>query len=707
MTEKAKILIVDDNPSNRLAIRVILKGVDVQLHEAGNGFDALTMAIETEYALILLDVQMPEMDGYEVCEQLRADARTADTPVIFLTAAYKENSDKMRGYSAGATDYLTKPLDDHILKAKVHVFLRLYRQYQQLQENNAALELAASVFESQQGIVISNADNIIIRVNKAFTELTGYSSDEAIGKNPNMLKSGRQNMDFYRGMWQSIEKLGVWQGEIWNRRKNGEIYPEWLNITSVKSDGIIVHYIGTMTDISAYKTAEAQIHQLAFYDPLTELPNRRLLTERLQHSIDMCSRDDKLMALMMLDLDNFKPVNDSLGHLAGDELLQQVAGRLLERLRNMDMIARLGGDEFTVLLENISHADDAAYVAENIIADLSKPFNLVIDPKHEVRIGVSIGISLYGAHGTTPQLLMDHADAALYKAKGSGRNCFAYFSEDLTIAARKRIELEARLRLVIEREELMVYYQAQVDIATDKIIGAEALIRWQQPIEGFTSPGQFINFAEETGFIATVGAWILRETCRQGKQWLDAGLPPIVLAVNVSPHQFRHSDMIGLVDDVLNDTEFPAHYLELELTESGLMDNQDKTRFILDNLRQLGIHLAIDDFGTGYSSLAYLKHFPITTLKIDKNFIDDIPYKQDDMAIAATIIAMGHILGFRVLAEGVETPEQLAFLRDKGCDSYQGYIKSQPLPALEFEQLLRKQQGVEFAQIKTEIVGVV
>ena len=351
--------------------------------------------------------------------------------------------------------------------------------------------------------------------NKAFTKITGYSPEDAIGKNPSLLKSGRHDIDFYRGMWQSIQDLGAWQGEVWNRCKNGEIYPEWLSITPVRNDGVVTHYIGTMTDISEYKTAEAQIHQLAFYDPLTGLPNRRLLLERLQHGIEVCIRDGKLMAVMMLDLDNFKPVNDSLGHLAGDELLQQVAGRLLECLRNADMIARLGGDEFIVLLENISHADDAACVAKNIIAKLSKPFYLVLEHK-EVRIGVSIGISLY-EHGTTPQLLMDHADAALYKAKDNGRNCFAYFSEDLTIAARKRIELESRLRRLIEREELLVHYQAQVDIATDKIIGAEALIRWQQPIEGFTSPGQFIDFAEETGFIVTIGAWILRETCRQGK----------------------------------------------------------------------------------------------------------------------------------------------------------------------------------------------
>lgn len=695
MSEKAKILIVDDNPNNRLAIRTILKGVDADLHEADNGFDALSMAIETEYALILLDVQMPEMDGYEVCEQLRADPGTADTPVIFLTAAYKENSDKMRGYTAGATDYLTKPLDDHVLKAKVHVFLRLYWQYQMLQENNAALRLAASVFESQQGIIITNADNIIIRANKAFTEVTGYSLEDALGKSPSLLQSGRHDKDFYRIMWSSLRNTGTWQGEIWNRRKNGEIYPEWLTITSVKdNNGDITHYIGMLTDITEYKTAEEQIRQLAFYDPLTGLPNRRLLLERLHHATDMRSRDGKLMAVMMLDLDNFKPVNDSLGHLAGDMLLQQVAKRLLERLRNVDMIARLGGDEFTVLLEVIDNADDAAYIAENIIADLRKPFYLIHEHEHEqeVYIGVSIGISLYGQHGTTPQLLMDHADTALYKAKDNGRNCFAYFSEELTIAACQRIELETRLRLAIERNEFRVFYQAKVDIATDKIIGAEALVRWQCPIDGLIAPDRFIPLTEQSGLIIPIGAWVLRETCRQGKLWLEAGLPPLQLAVNVSPVQFQRSDMLNLVTNALNETGFPAEQLELELTESCLINN-DKTQLTLDILSGLGVRIAIDDFGTGYSSLAYLKHFPINTLKIDKSFVDDIPDHQNNMEIIGTIIAMGRILGFKVLAEGVETPEQLAFLKAKGCDSYQGYIKSKPVPAETFAELLLKQQS--------------
>lgn len=693
--QKAKILIVDDNPNNRLAIRTILKGIDAELHEADNGFDALSMTLEFNYALILLDIQMPEMDGYEVCEQIRAEERTCDVPVIFLTAAFKENSDKMHGYKAGATDYLTKPLDDHILKAKVHVFLKIYQQHQQLQENNAALQLAASVFESQQGMVITDAENKIIRVNKAFSEITLYSPEEVIGQNPSILKSGRQDENFYRAMWQVINETGFWSGEIWNRRKNGDIYPEWLHITSVKINDVLSHYIGTMNDITEHKTAEAQIHRLAFYDPLTGLPNRRLLQERLQHAIERSVRNNELMALLMLDLDHFKPVNDSLGHLAGDQLLQQVAQRLFHRLRNSDMTARLGGDEFTVLLENITHIDDAADVAQDIINNLGEPFYLDIENKmehKEIHIGVSVGISVFD-HRTesnvTPQALMDNADIALYKAKDSGRNCFAYFSEELTLAAKKHIELESTLRGILNRNELLVNYQPLVDMETDEIIGAEALIRWLPLIPGFATPWHFIKFAEETGFIIAIGEWILLETCRQGKRWLDAGLPSLTLAVNVSPYQFCHSDMVKSVKNALEQTQFPASSLELELTENGLMENNERSCAMLQDLRQLGVHISIDDFGTGYSSLSYLKYFPVSTLKIDKSFICEIPMKQDDMVIAETIISMGHTLGFKVLAEGVENQAQLEFLREKGCDKYQGFLKSKPLPANEFEQLLR------------------
>jgi len=553
------------------------------------------------------------------------------------------------------------------------------------------LHIAAVAFESQEAMVITDTASIILRINKAFTESTGYTEQEAVGRKISLLKSGRHDAAFYAAMWESVLSIGTWQGEIWDRRKNGEIYPKWLSITAVKgSDGVITHYVGTHTDITERKASEEQIKLLAFYDPLTRLPNRRLLNERLKHAINMERRDGRQLGLLMLDLDRFKAVNDSLGHLAGDELLQQVAARITARLRDVDMVARMGGDEFVVLLEDIAQPEDAARVAKEIITDLTEPFCLT--QSDNVQIGASIGISLYPQHGDSPEMLMDHADAALYRAKDIGRGCFAYFSEDLTLAARERMALETRLRRAVEQQELRVFYQPQVDIASGCIVGAEALVRWQDPVEGLVSPIRFIPIAEETGLIVEIGAWVLRETCRQGCLWLEGELPPLTLAVNVSPYQFRRGDICALVATVLSDTGFPPEQLELEITESGLMDNHDNAAAILNNLRALGVRLAIDDFGTGYSSLSYLKHFPLDVLKIDKSFIDDIPFHQDDMEIAATIVAMGHILGFKILAEGVETPEQLAFLQEKGCDMYQGYIKSKPVPAHEFAELLRGQQ---------------
>lgn len=552
-------------------------------------------------------------------------------------------------------------------------------------------KLAAKVFEeSAEALMITDANCNIARVNHAFTVISGYSEADVIGKNPRILSSGQQGGEFYRAMWEHLAEFGYWKGEIWNRRKNGDVYPEQLSISAVTNEfGEISDYVAVFSDISQLKDTEAQLEFLAHHDPLTSLPNRRLLFARMEHGIDVARREGKKFALLMLDLDRFKHINDSFGHLAGDQLLQQVAERLTLRLRKIDTVARLGGDEFTVMLEDIAHPEDAARVADLIIADLSEPWQL---PHYgEVRIGVSIGISLYPQHGSTPETLLQQADTALYLAKAQGRGCYAYFSNELTLAARERMALEARLRRAIEQNELRVYYQPQVDIASGRIIGAEALVRWLDPTEGLIAPLRFIPLAEETGLIIAIGEWVLRETCRQGREWMDAGLPPMMLAVNVSPYQFRHADISTLVTTVLAETMYPAEWLELELTESGLMEDQDQAVELLNSLRTLGVRLAIDDFGTGYSSLAYLKRFPLDALKIDKSFIDDIPRNQDDMEIAATIVAMGRTLGFKVLAEGVETVEQLDFLRAKGCDSYQGYLKSHPLPAGDFAALLRKE----------------
>lgn len=469
---------------------------------------------------------------------------------------------------------------------------------------------------------------------------------------------------------------------IWVYGQATMIYEEYKHISG---------YVGTITDITERKATEAYINHFAFHDALTQLPNRRLLRDRMIHAIELNRRTGQQMAVLMLDLDKFKPVNDNLGHAAGDELLKQVGDRIKARLREVDTVARLGGDEFVALIENIKHTEHIAHIAAAIIQSLEQPFN--IHPNHQVHISTSIGIAIHPEHGDDVDTLLDNADAALYHAKDQGRGCFAYFSEILTQKAKQRIALETRLRKAIEQHQLLVHFQPQIAIDSGQLVGAEALVRWYDETDGYIFPDAFIPLAEDTGLILAIGEWVLRETCRIGKAWLNQGLPPITLAVNVSPYQFRRCDINLLVTQILAETGFPACYLELEITESGLMDNQEHAMTILNSLRQQGIRLAIDDFGTGYSSLAYLKYFPLDILKIDKAFIHNIPQSQDDIAITSTIIAMAHHLGFKVLAEGVENHQQLLFLQQHECDMYQGYLYSEPVSAMAFEKMLLNYQS--------------
>ena len=551
-----------------------------------------------------------------------------------------------------------------------------------------SLRQAAAVFEStREGVIITDTEKRILMVNRAFTELLGYNEDEILGKSMDILQSPRHDSEFFRRIWQEIRKKGHWQGEVWNVRKNGDEFPILCSTSAVQSDsGEITQYVSVFTDISKIKETEAELEFLAQHDPLTRLPNRRLLLSRIQQGMEIVRRNGGLMALLMLDLDRFKDVNDSFGHVTGDELLQQVANRLEKRFRQVDTLTRLGGDEFTVLLQGITKLEDAGRVATEIVSMMGEPWFL--SNGFEVRIGASVGITIYPDDSSTPEEMLQHADAALYQAKEEGRGRFKYFTEELTIAARERIALEAALRRAIVENELRVYYQPQVDIATNQIIGAEALLRWQHPEEGMLLPQRYIEVAEETGLIGAIGDWVLNETCRQGKRWLDAGLPPIRLAVNLSPQQFHHKDIATSVMQAIQESGFPAGFLELELTESILIKREQDAVSKMNVLRNMGIRLAIDDFGTGYSSLSYLKRFPVDVLKIDKSFVEDIPNVRDDMEIASTVIAIGHTLGFKVLAEGVENESQLEFLKTQGCDLYQGYLKSRPVPAEEFEKFL-------------------
>ncbi len=548
------------------------------------------------------------------------------------------------------------------------------------------LRIAAIAFESQAAILVTDARQRILRVNAAFTELTGYSADEAIGQTPRLLKSGRQESAFYKGMWETLERNGHWQGEIWNRRKNGEVFPEWLTINGVRDgQGKITHYVSTFSDISNLKVAESEIHNLAFYDPLTGLPNRRLLLNRINKACSAGKRSGKYGALLIIDIDHFKTLNDTLGHDVGDRLLVDVATRLGACIREGDTAARQGGDEFVVMLEELgSDAESAGVqaetVAEKIRAELGMPYLLGDDAEY-VRTA-SIGISLFLGQEKSTDVLLKQSDIALYKAKDAGRNTIRFFDNAMQTA------LEAGLRRALARNELLLHVQPQVDTQR-RLIGAEALLRWQPPGKPMVPPGDFIPLAEETGLIVAVGLWVLDQACAGLRRWADdprtSGLS---MAVNVSARQFRQADFVMQVGDALNRHGANPHLLKLELTESLLLDNVEDTVAKMQALRATGVRFSLDDFGTGYASLAYLKRYPFEQLKVDRSFISDITHNPDAAAIVRAIIAMGNTLRLGVVAEGVEASVQHDYLVEHGCSQFQGYLFGKPMSFADFEVAL-------------------
>ena len=552
------------------------------------------------------------------------------------------------------------------------------------------LRISATAFDVQEGIVITDANEIIVRVNRAFIESTGYSAEELIGKTPRMLQSGRHDNTFYEEMWRSLRESGAWQGEIWDRRKNGEIYPKWLSIKAVEEkDGAVTHYVGSHTDITERKAAEDRIRDLAFYDPLTRLPNRRLLMDRLQRTLTSSMRSGHEGALLFVDLDHFKTLNDTLGHDKGDLLLQEVAQRLTTCIRDTDTLARLGGDEFVIVLEDLSkNPEDAAAqaetVSEKILGTLSQPYLLA---GHEHHSTPSIGITLFGDQRENIAALMKQADIAMYQAKAAGRNTMRFFDPDLQVAIQARTAMEKDLHQGIEDGQFILYYQPQVE--GRRVIGAEALIRWRHPERGMVPPIEFISLAEETGLILPLGLWVLESACTQIWAWAErAETADLTLAVNVSARQLRQTNFVGEVLSVVGRTNADPRKLKLELTESMLVDNIEEIIAKMNALRSHGIRFSLDDFGTGYSSLSYLKRLPLSQLKIDRSFVMDVLTDPNDAAIARTVIALGQSLGLKVIAEGVETEAQQEFLAEHGCCTYQGYLFGKPIPAEEFEKLV-------------------
>ncbi len=553
------------------------------------------------------------------------------------------------------------------------------------------LRIAAAAFEVQEGIMIASADQVIQRVNRAFTRLTGYSAEEAIGESASMLHSDRHDHLFYQQMQEKLVSDGYWQGEIWHRCKDGSVHPHWLTISTIQGDdGTATHYISTFSDISHYKEAEAAIHTLAYFDQLTDLPNRRLLLDRLQQALTASSRRKHHGAILFLDLDNFKTLNDTRGHAIGDLLLIEMAHRLTGCVRAEDTVARLGGDEFVVMLEGLSEeAGQAAAYAEvvsaKILEVLNRPYLLRGYEHHSTS---SIGVSLFMGEMETVEDLIKHADAAMYQAKQSGRNTIRFFDPAMQAALEARIRLEHDLRQALPQQQLHLYYQIQVN-AHRALVGAEILLRWEHPERGMVSPAQFIPVAEDSGLIVSIGFWVLQMACAQLKQWEQHPLgKKLQLAVNVSARQFRQADFVDQVRHVLQQTRANPGLLKLELTESLVLDNVADTIEKMQALRALGVRFSMDDFGTGQSSLAQLKRLPLDQVKIDQSFVRDIASDPNDAAIVQTIIAMTGTLGLEVIAEGVETETQLEFLLRHGCAQFQGYLFGHPVPLAEFEKLL-------------------
>jgi diguanylate cyclase (GGDEF)-like protein/PAS domain S-box-containing protein len=666
--------------------------------------------------LLLVAPRLPDGDGLALCRRIR-DERGRKAGIVVLADAADPGS-VLAALDAGADSFIAPPYDPAHLVGR----LRAARAHSRSDEDDGAvtlreflraslespaarpagppaearcpvaqragldhelcalrIALMGRIFESAaDGIVVTDPNGTIVDASAAFCATSGYARAELVGQNPRLMKSDRHDAGFYRRMWQRLLETGTWQGEVWDRRKNGEVYPKWLTISALRDgDGRVTHYVGISSDITGAKRSEQELERLAHYDALTGLPNRILFRDRLQQALNQAERGGAMVAVLFLDLDGFKAVNTDLGHRSGDLLLAAVGRRLASCIRASDTIARHGGDEFVIVLPDVVDPDTAGVVARKILDSFAQPFEL---EEHEVRVSTSVGIALYPQDAREIDELVKDADEAMYQAKELGRGTSRFFSGETQKKAQQRLALEAELRRAIERNELVLHYQPRIDLRTGAIVGVEALVRWMHPREGMIPPGRFIPIAEQSRLIARIDDWVLRAACRQQRAWQDDGLPEIRMAVNLSASQFETKDLPARVARLLIDTGVPPRTFELELTESTAMDNPDGAVGTLLELKSIGVHASIDDFGTGYSSLAYLKRFPIDALKIDRSFVRDLGSDPDDAAIATAVIRVGHSLGLQVIAEGVETREQLGFLRDNDCDEIQGFLASRPVP---------------------------
>lgn len=696
---KPLILITDDDFSTRLLLKETLQAAGFAVKEAENGQEALNFFKSERPDLILLDVEMPEMDGFTACRELRKAPGGLSIPILMVTGL--DDIDSIHtAYEAGATDFLTKPINWTILAQRVRYMLRAGQAIEDLRKSENRLANAQRI--AKLGNWEWNISKNTLRCSQETYRIFGLcpplenSSYTAFFNSIHPadrdgVESALQKALHQRKPYNLDHRIVLPDGSERHVNQQAEI--------TFNGDGEPIFMVGTVQDITDRKLAEDQIRTLAYYDALTDLPNRRMFKEYLGKSIARARRQDALVAILILDIDRFKRINDTLGHTFGDLLLREVAQRLLATTRREDCVsrqgedvatnsvARLGGDEFALMLTGITSLQDAARVARRTLSALSEPFLL---EKHEVFITVSVGITLYPYDGEDVDNLLKNADTAMYHSKAEGRNNYQYYTESMNAMAFERLAMENSLRRALERNEFELYYQPQVNVDTRKIVGLEALIRWRHPELGMISPVEFIPLAEESGLIIPIGEWVLRTACAQNKAWQDAGYSPITVAANISGLQFRQQNLTETVARILGETKLDPKYLDIELTEGTIMRNATETVATLHELKDMGIRLSIDDFGTGYSSLSYLKRFPLDTLKVDRSFVKDLTKDSDDEAITHAIIAMANSLGLRVVAEGVESEEQLRFLQNHGCDEFQGYLFSPPVPAEMVTEMLEE-----------------
>ena len=691
---RSKILIVDDTPANIALLGLALQD-DYDIQIATSGSKGLELAIQdTPPDLILLDIMMPDMDGYQTCQLIKQIPQLENIPIIFVTALNEVDAE-VQGLTLGAADFLIKPINIETARLRIRYQLERESMRRELERREASLRLAASVFAfSHDGIVITDADNRIINVNTAFTRITGYQLEDVRYKNPSILKSGRQSTEFYEAMWHSLLTQNHWNGEIWNRNKNGEIYAALTSISTVKDDkGNIDHFIGIFADITLLKNQQYNLERIAHFDALTGVPNRVLLIDRIDQAIAHTKRSGNLMAICYLDLDGFKPVNDAYGHTIGDQLLIEVTRRIKNCLRDGDTIARIGGDEFVLVFLDIKEPAECQIVLNRVLAEVAE--NIMLEG-HNVSVSVSLGFTLYPVDCSGAEALIRHADQAMYVAKQRGKNRFQLFDPLLDQQVLEHGKLLSRIEAAFTNQEFLLYFQPKINMRSGKILGAEALIRWQHPSRGVISPAEFLPDILGTELEVTLGQWVLAKTLEYLQQWKATGLQ-LTISINISPAHLLHRTFVDeLAAQLMMHPNLNSGCLELEILETAALDDVDRVTRVMQACQQLGVQFALDDFGTGYSSLTYLKSLPAQTLKIDKSFVMGMLRDAEDLAIVTGIIDLTRTFGRQVIAEGVESLQHGQKLLQLGCENAQGFAIARPMSADAFVKWTGEWQPSQF-----------